>query len=258
MVLHRQPDGSLKNMHIAYYPDLVLMFCALSPSATSIIVTYKPPLATAKSESSIEIPLEPDVQSLQEIDVVMHKSPTKAFDMGNKYNKWLSSCLGYDVVLAYLGPHLRPVLMSSLTKPASLPDTTSSLSGGWLSSLTSKLPTSISGLVGGEAEQDKITFADCAPYLIVSEKSMESVSARLPDGEETDIVKFRPNIIVSGADEPWEEDFWSEIEVAGAKIHCLHNCARCPSINIGECGVVVEKEEREVGPSADDDRLRDW
>lgn len=166
----------------------------------------------------------------------MHKSPTKAFDMGNEYNSWLSKCLGYHVVLAYLGPHLRPVLMSSPANPNVALAPPQAGPGGWLSSITNALPTSILGVFGGGADGDKITFADCAPYLIVSDKSMESVSQRLPDGEEMDISKFRPNIIVSGAQEAWEEDFWAEIVIGGeggAKVHCLHNCARCQSINIG-------------------------
>jgi uncharacterized protein YcbX len=48
-----------------------------------------------------------------------------------------------------------------------------------------------------------------------------------------DITKFRPNIIVSGAEEPWEEDFWTELTVGETiQIACVHNCARCQSINV--------------------------
>lgn len=48
-----------------------------------------------------------------------------------------------------------------------------------------------------------------------------------------DISKFRPNIIVSGAEKPWDEDFWGELTIAGStKIDCVHNCGRCKSINI--------------------------
>lgn len=277
MVLHRQPDGTLKNMHIAHYPDLALMFSSIEfPSSSSdphqaeIVITYKPPPGDpGKEERTIRLPLLPDVHELRELQVVMHKSPTKALDMGPRYNAFLSDCLGYDVVLAYLGPHLRPVLMSSLansvaTDPSATPSSSSSSAslsqgqqhqtggsgGGWLSSLATKLPTAVTGILGYPAEQetDSITFADCAPYLVVSDKSLEDVSSRLPAGEDMDITKFRPNIIVSGADEAWEEDFWAELVIGGGKedgegegegdgvkMRCLHNCARCVSINIGEC-----------------------
>ncbi|KAL1310837.1 hypothetical protein AAFC00_001073 [Neodothiora populina] len=252
MILHRQPDGSLKNMHVAHYPDLVLFFPTIDYDSSTITVTYRPPMNTNASEKSMNIPLQPDVTSLQQIDVEMHKSPTKAFDMGAKYNDWLSRCLGYDVVLAYLGPNLRPILMSTPNNPGG--QKVGNSSSGWLSSITSKLPTSISGLVG--ATEEKITFADCAPYLIVSEKSMDDVSNRLPQGEEMDITKFRPNIIVSGAEKPWEEDMWAEMQIgeSKAKIHCKHNCARCQSINIdyatgkpgtGESGKILKMLQKD-------------
>lgn len=263
MVLHRQPDGSLKNMHVAYYPDLVLMFASINHENDTITITYRPPLDSSKEERSLTIPLEPATNELQEIEVEMHKSPTKAFDMGVKYNTWLSECLGYDVVLAYLGPHLRPVLMSGLYSPAGAvqPNNETSASS-WLSSVTSRLPTSLAtGLMGGQKEEDKITFADCAPYLVVSDKSMEDVSNRLPTDEEMDITKFRPNIIVSGADKPWEEDYWAELHIGtgdyAATIHCVHNCARCQSINIGMLTIhLATNQASQV--CANQIRLRNW
>ncbi|KAL2044099.1 hypothetical protein ABVK25_012475 [Lepraria finkii] len=67
---------------------------------------------------------------------------------------------------------------------------------------------------GKQAEEENkmaregITFADLASYLIITEESLQNVSARLPDGVEMDRTKFRPNIVVSGAGAAWEEDFW--------------------------------------------------
>lgn len=225
------------------------MFATVNHTAGTITITYRPPLNTNKHESSIDIPLEPDVNSLQETQIEMHKSPTTAFIMEEKFNSWLSANLGYDVLLVYLGPHFRSVLMSSATNPTPsvVPSTNTSNSSGWLSSLASTLPASISGILGGstvQPQQDKITFADCAPYLIVSEKSLEDVSSRISGPERMDVTKFRPNIIVSGAEAIWEEDLWAEMEILGprqgdeeektkARIFCVHNCARCASINIG-------------------------
>lgn len=263
MVLHRQADGSLKNMHVAYYPDLVLMFASINHEDDTITITYRPPLDSSKQERSLKIPLEPATSELQEIEVEMHKSPTKAFDMGVEYNTWLSECLGYDVVLAYLGPHLRSVLMSGLHNPAGAvqPNNGTSTSS-WLSSVTSRLPTSLAtGLMGGQKEEDKITFADCAPYLVVSDKSMEDVSNRLPTDQEMDITKFRPNIIVSGAEKPWEEDYWAELQIGtgdyAATIHCLHNCGRCQSINIGMLNIHLPTNQASQ-LCANQIRLRNW
>ena len=52
-----------------------------------------------------------------------------------------------------------------------------------------------------------------------------------------DIMKFRPNIVLSGHLSAWDEDYWGEIIVSThgeheVKISLLHNCIRCQSLNI--------------------------
>lgn len=249
MILQVQPDGSLKNMHIAEYTELSLLFTDIKfpqdqDAANAFIhLTWQPPHGDSKD---VDVPLVPDTTSLEKIRVTMHSSPTDAYKMDDQYNKWLSECLGYDVVLAYLGEHERPVLMSTHQKK-NQPQT-----GGWLSSITSKLPTSLGAIISGEDQvDDKITFADCAPFLVVNETSLRDVSRRLPGGEEMDISKFRSNIIVSGAESSWEEDYWSELQTSSnVKLHLVQNCVRCVSLNIdyatgkpgeGEAGKILKK-----------------
>jgi glycine hydroxymethyltransferase len=100
--------------------------------------------------------------------------------------------------------------------------------------------------------QTRISFADCAPFLVISQASIDDVSARLPEGEEMDHTKFRPNIVVSGADSAFEEDFWTELVVGPTKARLLltGNCVRCQSLNVdyetgsmaeGETGMVLKK-----------------
>lgn len=100
--------------------------------------------------------------------------------------------------------------------------------------------------------QTRISFADCAPFLVISQASIDNVSARLPEGEEMDHTKFRPNIVVSGADSAFEEDFWTELVVGPTKARLLltGNCVRCQSLNVdyqtgsmaeGETGMVLKK-----------------
>ncbi|KAG9848066.1 MOSC domain-containing protein, partial [Aureobasidium melanogenum] len=249
MILQVQPDGSLKNMHIAEYPELSLLFADIrfaqdqDAANASIHLTWRPPHGESKD---LDIPLVPNTTSLEKMHVTMHSSPTDAYKMDDQYNKWLSACLGYDVVLAYLGEHERPVLMTT-HQQKNQPQT-----GGWLSSITSKLPTSLGAIISSEAQaDDKITFADCAPFLVVNETSLRDVSRRLPDGEEMDISKFRPNIIVSGAESSWEEDYWSELQTSSnVKLHLVQNCVRCVSLNVdyatgkpgeGESGKILKK-----------------
>ncbi|KAK5743441.1 hypothetical protein LTR17_002616 [Elasticomyces elasticus] len=248
MLLEVAEDGSYKNMAIAYYPLMSRYFPVINDDE-SFTLSFRP---ADGEEKSIKIPLKPKVDGLEEVEVTMHKSPTKAYKMEQKYNDWFSSTFGFDCVLVYLGSDMRKVLMSvngNATK-ASAP-------GGWLSSISSKATQLVTG--AGEQE-NKITFADCAPYLVVSEKSMDDVHSRMNDGSKYDIMKFRPNIIVSGAEEVWEEDFWGELTIDGkTKIECEHNCARCKSLNIdydtgkpgtGESGSMLKKlaSNRRVDP----------
>jgi glycine hydroxymethyltransferase len=111
--------------------------------------------------------------------------------------------------------------------------------------------------------EDRIAFADCAPYLVISETSVDNVSARLPDGTEMDRTKFRPNIVVSGAENAFEEDFWSVLTLGSEKTRLLltGNCVRCQSLNVDyttgkmgtdESGTVLKKlmKDRRVDKGA--------
>lgn len=85
-----------------------------------------------------------------------------------------------------------------------------------------------------KSRRTRITFADCAPYLVISQASIDNVSARLPEGHQVDHTKFRPNIVVSGADTAFEEDFWTELVIGPheARLLLTGNCVRCPSLNV--------------------------
>ena len=104
----------------------------------------------------------------------------------------------------------------------------------------SSISAAVSSLYPGQ-EAEGLTFTDVAPYLIVTEESVQEVSFRLPDGQEMDITKFRPNIVLSGAGSAYDEDYWAGLKFSGpAKFDELEelefiltaNCARCVSINI--------------------------
>ncbi|WP_375176813.1 MOSC domain-containing protein [Marinobacter mobilis] len=73
-------------------------------------------------------------------------------------------------------------------------------------------------------EERRVGFADGFPFLIVSEASLNDLNARLE--ESVDIRRFRPNIVVSGA-EPWQEDRWAELQVGGLLFRLVKPCSRC-------------------------------
>lgn len=99
-------------------------------------------------------------------------------------------------------------------------------------------------------DDNGLTFADVAPYLVVTSTSHNAVSTLLPAGESMDIRKFRPNVIISNAAQPYDEYFWGEITISNANIILTQNCARCQSINVdfdtgkpgtGETGTMLKK-----------------
>jgi uncharacterized protein YcbX len=214
----------LKNMAVAHFAEMTLFLTSIKfpvhGKDGEITVTFCPPNADKRS---ITIPLEPDTSSMPSLDVTMHGSYTKAYDMESHYNDWFSECFGYPVVLAYLGQYLRPVLFPKSPNEQSA-------QSSWFYGITKNIPL----LNGYLEEEPKITFADCAPFLVVTEDSLLEISARLPEGETMDITKYRPNIVLAGADKAWDEDFWAEIQIGEDEvaIPLQHNCIRCQSINV--------------------------
>lgn len=221
----------------------------------SLTVTYSPP--DGAESQDISFPLVPDISALETIQTALHASSTKAYNMGDRCNAWFSSCFGYEVILAYLGPNLRPIRGNLSPKMADGQGSGKT----WLSSLIEMLPNYV---ISSATAEEGITFADMAPYLIVTEESRNEVSTRLPDGMEMDMTKFRPNIVVSGASTPYEEDYWAglqittngdnEYQVPNIDLVLTQNCIRCVSLNIdystgkagkGEVGSVLKKLMRD-------------
>lgn len=260
--------------------------------AGKVIVAYRPPGVGDAQVKILEVPLQPDVQNLKKLDIDLHSSPTEGYDMGSHYNDWFSGCFGYPVVLAYLGGNSRRVLGSfapslSLAQREQSPSSPVSpwlklvlpalslvynlidargvgmkvlfsifliLLSIWLGYWQSTSARILSFLLWRRTqdEGENITFADCSAYLVVSETSLHNVSARLAGDEEMDITKFRPNIVIEGAENAFEEDFWAELTVgkSRARILLTANCVRCRSINVdfatgkmgtGDGGSVLKK-----------------
>ncbi|OJJ50506.1 hypothetical protein ASPZODRAFT_106138 [Penicilliopsis zonata CBS 506.65] len=283
-----------KNMHISHIPEMGLfqtdIIFPTDHTPGTLVVTYHPPTNKTGQEDAgakdnvtsndrrIEIPLEPDVDELGAsagITVEIHGSPTRAYDMGQLYNDWFSRWFGYDVVLAYLGENGRrvlgtfsPRLSSAHRQPSSSSSSSSSSYSafGLLSKVAGRIPY-LGWDNGGEDEDERITFADCAPYLVVSETSLHDVTGRIGTGEVMDVTKFRPNIVISGAETAWEEDFWGELAIGdqqggdSTRLLLTANCVRCTSINVdyatgkagqGESGKILKKlmKDRRVDKGA--------
>lgn len=77
--------------------------------------------------------------------------------------------------------------------------------------------------------QGSSAYADSCPLLLVSESTLEELNARLSTRGEPELPmdRFRPNIVVSGWDEPHLEDLARRITVGGAELGYAKLAKRC-------------------------------
>ncbi|KAI1133596.1 MOSC domain-containing protein [Nemania abortiva] len=275
MLLKVLPDGRYRNIQIPNFPACALFHQRLDRG--EIVVTYhvpSPPIFTPEvpeQHAALRVPLSPKLEGRDVVDVSICGSPTLAYRMGDPYDAWFTACFGFPVVLVYIGDQGRDVLAH---KPSGhyiwrQPRRQQQQKGGWLSSISGYIPGVGGGDGTGEKDGDeRLTFSEIAPLLVTSKASLRDVSRRLPEGEEMDMRRFRPNIVVDGDPQSpgeegeglkaWDEDFWAELSVARRgssageehRLALTANCGRCTSINIdydkgrpsdGEQGIVLKK-----------------
>lgn len=71
---------------------------------------------------------------------------------------------------------------------------------------------------------DAVSFADGYPVLLTGEESLTDLNSRLKTP--VPMNRFRPNLIVSGAD-AFAEDGWKQIKIGDAVFHVVKPCGRC-------------------------------
>ncbi|KAI1095777.1 MOSC domain-containing protein [Rostrohypoxylon terebratum] len=262
MLLKVEADGQYTNIQTASFPECTLFSQTID--GDHIVVTYQIPAVplvspTPEQRTPLRVPLDPEYdEHADEVPINLYGSATTAYRVWGPYSDWFASCLGYPTVLVYIGSNRRRVLAHA---PPAPPRPTKS----WYARIASRIPFTSewppSDDEVDEADGDDdggLTFNEAAPFLVTSKASLRDVSARLPPGQEMDMIKFRPNIVVDvvpdhsppsppsapisgdseGEDHPtnltaWDEDFWSELLIGGThRLALTANCARCISINI--------------------------
>lgn len=186
-------------------------------------------------------------------------------NLGPTYNSWFSKCFGLDVELLYVGQNRRKVLGNLSPNVGQKAQSNGDGDNSWMQTITKNLPSipligSGSDLVNGDHEQG-LGLSDVAAVLVVSETSLGHVNRALPEGMVGDITKFRPNIVISGAEGEFSEDYWRELDISGHKVLLTQNCNRCVSLNLnyetgdfgsGPAGKVLANltKDRRVDPGA--------
>lgn len=71
---------------------------------------------------------------------------------------------------------------------------------------------------------NKLSFADGFPFLLLSTASLASLNGRLPSP--VTMAQFRANIVVDGC-LPFAEDEWHKIQIGEVKFELVKPCSRC-------------------------------
>ena len=71
---------------------------------------------------------------------------------------------------------------------------------------------------------DQVSFADGFPLLVANRASLDDLNAR--SNFDSDMRRFRPNLVVAGAS-VWAEDDWRRLRVGAVPLRVATACARC-------------------------------
>lgn len=97
---------------------------------------------------------------------------------------------------------------------------------------------------------DRVSLADGFPLLLTSQASLDALTP--PQGEAFSMTRFRPNVVIHGA-QAWAEDDWRRIRIGEARFRVVKGCDRCVFTTIDP-----ETAERGKEPVATLARLRRW
>jgi len=102
-----------------------------------------------------------------------------------------------------------------------------------------------------------MAFADGYPLHLTTEESLAELNERIAEGPLADLgplpmVRFRPNVVVSGAP-AWADDGWATLRIGEGVYRAVKGCARCTIPTTHH-----ETAERFHEPTATLARIRRW
>ncbi|XP_065194643.1 mitochondrial amidoxime reducing component 2-like [Sycon ciliatum] len=150
----------------------------------------------------VEVP-EPDTEGCERVSLHVYRTEGEALDCGDTVARWLSAILGLPGIrLYYMSEDVRCRMIAEDPK--------------W-------------GDRGRPGQET--SFANFAPYMLCTEQSRVDISSRV--GQELEMARFRPNIIVSSAlPTPYQEDNWTDIQISNVSFYMMKKCGRCPMTTI--------------------------
>ncbi|MFP4313576.1 MAG: MOSC domain-containing protein [Alphaproteobacteria bacterium] len=89
---------------------------------------------------------------------------------------------------------------------------------------------------------DQVSFADGFPLLVTNMASLKTLSEHFPPNVEIGMERFRPNIVLEGA-EPFEEDVIHELKIGNVVLEFVKPCSRCKITTIDQTEGVSPSNE---------------
>jgi uncharacterized protein YcbX len=141
----------------------------------------------ADGAQPLDIPVPP--HGAPRRDVVVWKDTVDAIDAGDLAAHWLSAVLAREVRLVYMDASAARPVNPTRAQPG-----------------------------------DEVSFADGYPLLLISQASLDALNARL--AQPLPMLRFRPNLVVSGA-QPHAEEAWKRIRIGAIEFEGVKPCVRC-------------------------------
>jgi len=77
-------------------------------------------------------------------------------------------------------------------------------------------------------ENQLVSYADGFPFLLASMESLALLNSKIPSSvKPLPMRRFRPNFIVAGLDDAFDEDSWSKIRIGDTVFRVVKHCTRC-------------------------------
>lgn len=89
----------------------------------------------------------------------------------------------------------------------------------------------------------QLPFSDEGPILLISEESLADLNKRMKarTGNEVSMDHFRPNIVVSGCVDAFEEDTWLLVQIGSIPFMAYKNAERCKMTGINQLTGEIDK-----------------
>jgi uncharacterized protein YcbX len=187
-------------------PELALIVPSVGERAITVV-------APGMDPAEIPLQIEPDDTKL--VTATVHEKPITGQIVSEELNDWFTTFLpAYKHHRRYRLLHVR-----------------------------NDLPRYIKERYRRDAASNVVGFADGSAMLLASERSL----ARLNDEMDTPapMNRFRPNIVIDGAGlEPYEEDYWTELEIGALRAYVTKPSDRCVTTDVDQQTAVTGKAVR--------------